>query len=101
MANSNKADEIAQAVRQVIASVPPLEATTMEVDDTGIYSTENGGKKWWHVPIIPNPWPHRMYALYEVLAEIEGVLQDEQDLDILLFAGEPTEKISAQPSVRS
>lgn len=99
MVNPNKAEEIAQAVRHAIDSIPPLESTTLEVDDTGIYSTESGGKKWWHVPITPNPWPMRMYPLYEVLAEIEGALQDEQGLDILLFAGEPTEIISAEPTL--
>lgn len=91
MTDRNKANEVAQSVRAVIAQSPPFDNMTLDVDANGIYSTISGDQTWWRVPVIPRPWPHRMYALYEALAEIEGVLQDEQGLAIILFPGEPTE----------
>ncbi len=91
MTDRNKANEVAQSVRAVIAQAPPFNGMTLDVDANGIYSTVSGDQTWWRVPVIPRPWPHRMYALYEALAEIEGVLQDEQGLDIILFPGELAE----------
>ena len=44
---------------------------------------------WWRVPLIPQPWPERLSPIYEVLAEIEGDIQDDHGLDILLSLGEP------------
>ena len=90
MVNVTKSD-VAKFVRDAITLVPPLEGTRLEVDENKIYYTVVDGTKWWRVPIIPTPVPRRRFALYEVMAEIEGVLQDEQGLDILLVSGEPAE----------
>lgn len=80
---------IAQLVRDAIHRIPPFDGMTLDVDESGIYATQMPGKVWWRVPIIAIPEPTRMFKLYEALAEIEGILQDEQGLDILLFAGDP------------
>ena len=91
MTDRKQAIEVANFVREAIAAAPPFDDMTLDVDENGIFSTISGDKAWWRVPVIPHPWPERMYALYEALAEVEGMLQDEQGLDIILFPGEPAE----------
>lgn len=48
---------------------------------------------WWRVPIRPSQWPERVFPLYEVLAEIEDELRDNNHLDILLSLGEPDSSV--------
>lgn len=87
------AHEVADAVRDVLAATPPFEGIDLRVDENGIIATDVGGQKWWRVPVTASPFPRRLSLLYEALAEIEGVLQDERGLDILLFVadeGTPT-----------
>lgn len=87
MRNKRKHD-VAQFVRDAIAHSPPYEYMRLDVDEVGIIATEVGGKTWWREPVIPSPMPRRRTAMYEAFAEIEGYLQDERGLDILLFAGD-------------
>ncbi len=82
---------VAQQVREAIALVPPLENMTLEVDEQGIYASSVGGQHWWRVPLIPSPYPHRLFPLYEVMAEIEEKLRSENHTNIILFAGDFTE----------
>ncbi|MBC7528163.1 MAG: hypothetical protein H7308_11500 [Chthonomonadaceae bacterium] len=80
--------EVAQKVRDAINALPTFEGLTLEVEEQGIYANEVGGQTWWRVPVLPHPAPYRMSRLYEALAEIEGYLQEEQNLDILLFVSD-------------
>lgn len=80
--------EVADAVRESIAATPSFDGTSLTVDENGIIATDVGGQTWWRVPVIPTPFPRYLSPLFESLAEIEGVLQDERGLDILLFAAD-------------
>lgn len=100
MAKQYNKQEVAQWVRESIQSVPAFEGMKLEVDEADIHATEVGGQTWWRVPVIPTPWPHRMFALYEALAEIEGHLQNERGLDILLFPGDPAKTEQAEPALK-
>lgn len=91
MAKKYNRKEIAQLVRESIQSVPAFEGMQLDVNEKGIITTEVGGTTWWRVPVVPTPWPRRMTALYEALAEVEGHLQEERGLDILLFPGDPAQ----------
>ena len=91
--------EIAQFVRDAITCVPPLEGTSLTVDEEGIYGTQINGETWWHVPVVPNSVPRRMYPLYEVFSEIEEVLQNERGMDILLFGGDIPGKMPPEPAL--
>ncbi|GAB4452315.1 MAG: hypothetical protein OHK0029_02980 [Armatimonadaceae bacterium] len=79
--------EIIDSVEKSLAQVSLPDELTLTVDASGIVASEVGGKTWWRVPVIPTPYPERKSSLYDVLAEAEGILQDEQGLDILLFPG--------------
>ena len=83
--------EVAQWVRDAIASVPPLDGFQFEVNTPSIYADQVAGQTYWRVPMIVTPEPRRLTAIHEYLAEVEGVLQDERSLDILLFVGAPME----------
>ncbi len=39
---------------------------------------------WWYVPVRPDQETLRTIQYYDLLAEVEEELQDEQDLSILL-----------------
>jgi hypothetical protein len=43
---------------------------------------------WWYVPICPGPTV-RGYIYYDMLATIEGQLQDEEKLNVLLVPVRP------------
>ena len=74
-------------VRESLLSVPDFEETVFEVDSEHIHSTELRGKRWWKVPIVPNPWPRRKTLLYEALSEIEERIEEEKGLDISMYLG--------------
>jgi hypothetical protein len=87
------AQEVADAVREFIAMTPLPDDMSLTVNENGIVATDVGGQIWWRVPVIPSPFPRYLSPLHEALAEVEGHLQDERRLDILLFAAD--EKPSA------
>lgn len=86
--------KVARLVREAITQVPPLTGTTLDVNEKGIWSYHIGNQFWWKVPIIPHPFPTRLFPLYEVIAEIEERLQSDNH-NIILFAGDFTEEASA------
>ena len=57
----------------------------VEVNEAHIYGTDINGRTWWNVPVRVVPAPRLRVALYEIMAEIEGVLQDDRGLDIHLI----------------
>ncbi len=57
--------EVAAQVRAAIAQVEPLAGIELAVDETGIYSSAVGNQVWWRVPIIPRPYPERLFPLYD------------------------------------
>lgn len=84
---------IADQVRQAIAQVPPVNSMVLEVDEQGIYTYQIGNQRWWKVPIIACPFPQRLFPLYELMAEIEELLQSN-NLNVILFAGDFGEETS-------
>ena len=82
--NEKKA-EIAQLTRDAIASVPPFDGIRLEVNEASIYGTDINNRIWWNVPVRAIPAPRLRFAMYEMMAEIEGILQDDRGLDIHLI----------------
>lgn len=87
--------KIIQKVKEALDTLPPFEGMRLEVDEQGIVYSIVADKVWWRVPIVPHPWPSRMYCFYEALAVIEEHLQDEQGLDILIITGDPARATAA------
>lgn len=50
---------------------------------------------FWYVPILPTTQPRKMYAYYEALAEVEGKLDENDGLDVLLVPAIPEEAAAA------
>ena len=74
---------VIQKVRQYLENQPLPEAMngiTLTVPEKKVYK-ENG---YWRVPIQASSQPRWMYAFYEVLAEVEGDLDEKENLNILL-----------------
>ena len=97
---NDKKLEITQWVRDAIASVSPFEGVQLDVNTKAIYGTDVAGEIWWRVPMIATPEPRRLTALHEYLAEVEGVLQDERGLNVLLFVGAPVEDQAPEPALK-
>lgn len=50
---------------------------------------------WWRVPVRPSAWPEKRYEYYEALADIEGELQEKENLNILIATAAPLEATPA------
>ena len=46
---------------------------------------------FWYVPVLANAEPRRMYAYFEVLAEVETLVEEKENLDILFAPMFPDE----------
>ena len=46
---------------------------------------------WWYVPVRPGNQTRRGVEYYDILAEVEGELQDELHLNVLLVPTAPDE----------
>lgn len=78
--------EVARLVRESISQTRLPNGLQLEVEDKGVVATQIGNKTWWRVPIYATPLPDYLFTLYEALADVEGNLQDDRGLDILLFS---------------
>ena len=58
---------------------------TLQVDDARIH-LRNG---YWNIPIRPSHWPDPLFPYYEVLAEIEDQVQENEGLKVTFASGEP------------
>jgi hypothetical protein len=64
----------------------------LDVDEDRV-RWQNG---YWYVPIRPSAEPPRMFEYYEVLAEVEEALEEDDKLQIQLVPGEPLEDAAAR-----
>ena len=53
-------------------------------------------RNFWYVPVMPDSQPRKMHAYYEALAEVEGALEENDHLDVLLVPTVPEEAIVSQ-----
>jgi hypothetical protein len=44
---------------------------------------------WWYVPLRLSNWPPKMFEYYEALADLEGALEEREQLKVLLVPTEP------------
>jgi hypothetical protein len=78
---------VVEHVREALHKHQPS-GTTMEVLEDEVRRKGD----WWYVPVRPDVEFPKTYQYYEFLADVEGELQDDQGLDVLLVpaAPEPT-----------
>jgi hypothetical protein len=75
---------VADAVRKYIKDRHPGGAT-LEVVEQDVREE----KYWWYVPVRPSVEPVKRYEYYETLADVEGELQDNEHLTVLLVPAAP------------
>ncbi len=71
--------DVAQIVQRYLQAQEHPEGITSRVQEQGIH--RQGG--FWYVPFLPSAEPHNLYAYFEVLAEVETLLDENDHLDIL------------------
>lgn len=49
----------------------------------------------WHVPVLPSRQPEKLFAYYEVLAEVETEIDEKENLNILFMPVMPEEAATA------
>ncbi len=49
---------------------------------------------WWYVPVRPSFEPPRRYENYEALAQVEGELEDAEQLTVLFLPTLPKESLN-------
>ena len=86
--------EIAESVREAIAQVPPVGNVTLDVIEQGIYPSMVADQTWWRVPVVAKPVQERLFPVYELIAEIQEHLQ-EQNRNIVLFPEDAVETVAA------
>ena len=60
---------------------------TLELLDAGIRQEDD----WWYIPVRPGNETRRTVEYYDILAQVEGELQDEMHLNVLLVPVAPDE----------
>jgi len=82
-------NRIAELVREQLER-QDLDGITIEVQTNRI--RRQG--KYWYVPVLPSKQPPKMYAYYEVLAEVEATIEENEDLQVFLV---PVIPVEAEP----
>jgi hypothetical protein len=75
---------IAQVVRDYIRDRHP-DGVTLDVVDEGVHKIDY----WWRVPVRPSAEPPHTFEYYDALAEVEGQIQEDKQLNILLVPALP------------
>jgi len=70
---------VAKAVRKYIKDRHPGGAT-LEVVEQDIRKEEY----WWQVPVRPSIEPRKRYEYYEALADVEGEVEEKENLTVFL-----------------
>lgn len=70
---------VAEAVSKYIKACHPGGAT-LEVVEEGIRKEHY----WWYVPVLPSVEPPKLFEYYEVLADVEEELAENEGLTVLL-----------------
>jgi hypothetical protein len=82
-----------RVVQLVSARLRPYHPGGVDLEvDEGRVRQQNG---YWYVPIRPSAEPPRMFEYYEVLAEVEEALEEQDQLQIQLVPSEPLEEAAA------
>lgn len=82
-----------RVVQLVRARLRPHHPGGVDLDvDEGRVHRQNG---YWYVPIRPSVEPPRMFEYYEVLAEVEEALEEDDKLQIQLVPSEPLNETTA------
>lgn len=75
---------VREALKRQLASHPDFKAE-IRVFEPAVRQEDD----WWYVCVYPSRELPNRYSFYELLAEAEGDLQDEQDKNILLVPVQP------------
>ena len=70
---------VARKVRQYLKDCHPS-GITLEVIDADVKRADSR----WYVPIRTDKEPVKQYEFYEALADVEGELEDKENLTVLL-----------------
>jgi hypothetical protein len=70
---------VAEAVRKYLEDRHPS-GLTLEVDEQGVRQEQY----WWYVPVRPSQEPPKLFEYYEALAEVEGEIEENENLTVLL-----------------
>ena len=70
---------VAQTVRQYLHGRHP-DGVTLDVIEPSIRKEEF----WWYVPVRPSTEPRKRYEYYEILADVEAELEENEQLKVLL-----------------
>lgn len=73
---------VVRKVRKYLADFS-LGGITLEVLDQGVRHEES----WWYVPVRPSQEPAKRYQYYEALADVEGELEEQEKLTVVLIPG--------------
>ncbi|MDQ2687134.1 MAG: hypothetical protein M3Y28_04630 [Armatimonadota bacterium] len=77
-------ESVGKLVRHYLEGQHP-EGITIAVLDDAIRRQDD----YWYVPVQPDRQPPKMYAYYEALAEVEGELEENDSLNVLLVPTVP------------
>ena len=88
-------EQVIELVREQLRKHHPG-GVTLEVVPEGIRRQA----EYWYIPVLPSEQPPRMYEYYEVLAEVESTLEENEQLQIWLMPMVPEED-TASPSEKA
>ena len=87
--------DVIKTVREALARHPRKE-WDVDILEEGVRQEDD----WWYIPVCPRGETARSIHYYDLLAEVEGDLQDEMGLNILLIPSSPqsSRRAKARPT---
>lgn len=80
-------EDVIKTVRESLAK-HARKGWEIEILERGVRREDD----WWYIPVRPFNQTRRPVEYYDMLASVEGELQDEMELNILLVPTGPDEK---------
>lgn len=77
-------NEVALRVRPYVVG-RHLGDIALTLDEVRIH-LRNG---YWNIPVRPSHWPNPLFPYYEMLADIEDKVQENEGLKVTIASGEP------------
>ncbi len=81
-------DQVVEKIRDYLRRESSKIGMSIRVLDEGVRNEED---RWWYVPVQPSVQPAKLSEYYEMLAEVETLMLDNEGVSVTLVPTLPDE----------